>query len=115
MLFTKTSSAVEWKAVASAIKTLVEEATFEASSEALIFRAMDPSHIALVDLMWPAVAFEKYECDKPFKFSIRVEDFVKLIGRTDSKDSIESGVHRRRRSPVEADERLQEGVQDSPD
>ena len=89
MLFTKTSSAVEWKAVASAIKTLVEEATFEASSESLIFRAMDPSHIALVDLMWPAVAFEKYECDKPFKFSIRVEDFVKLIGRTDSKDSIE--------------------------
>lgn len=89
MLFTKTSSAVEWKAVASAIKTLVEEATFEASSEALIFRAMDPSHIALVDLNWPNTAFEKYECDKPFKFSIRVEDFVKLIGRTDAKDSVE--------------------------
>ena len=89
MLFTKTSSAVEWKAVASAIKTLVEEATFEASSESLIFRAMDPSHIALVDLAWPNTAFEKYECDKPFKFSIRVEDFVKLIGRTDAKDSVE--------------------------
>ena len=89
MLFTKTSTAVEWKAVASAIKTLVEEATFEASSEALIFRAMDPSHIALVDLYWPNTAFEKYECDKQFKFSIRVEDFVKLIGRTDAKDSVE--------------------------
>lgn len=89
LLFTKTSTAVEWKAVASAIKTLVEEATFEASSESLIFRAMDPSHIALVDLSWPNSAFEKYECDKPFKFSIRVEDFVKLIGRTDAKDSVE--------------------------
>jgi proliferating cell nuclear antigen len=89
MLFTKTSTSSEWKAVASAIKTLVEEATFEASSEALIFRAMDPSHIALVDLHWPNTAFEKYECDKPFKFSIRVEDFVKLMGRTDAKDSIE--------------------------
>jgi proliferating cell nuclear antigen len=89
LLFTKTSTAVEWKAVASAIKTLVEEATFEASSEALIFRAMDPSHIALVDLYWPNTAFEKYECDKQFKFSIRVEDFVKLIGRTDAKDSVE--------------------------
>lgn len=89
MLFTKTSTAVEWKAVASAIKTLVEEATFEATSESLIFRAMDPSHIALVDLLWPNAAFEKYECDKQFKFSIRVEDFVKLIGRTDSKDSVE--------------------------
>jgi proliferating cell nuclear antigen len=89
LFFTKTSSATEWKAVASAIKTLVEEATFEASSESLVFRAMDPSHIALVDLQWPAVAFEKYECDKLFKFSIRVEDFVKLIGRTDAKDSVE--------------------------
>lgn len=89
MFFTKTSSATEWKAVAAAIKTLVEEATFEASSEALVFRAMDPSHIALVDLQWPNAAFERYECDKQFKFSIRVEDFVKLIGRTDSKDSVE--------------------------
>lgn len=89
MFFTKTSSSVEWKAVASAIKTLVEEATFEATNEALTFRAMDPSHIALVDLSWPNVAFERYECDKQFKFSIRVEDFVKLIGRTDAKDSIE--------------------------
>jgi proliferating cell nuclear antigen len=89
LFFTKTSSATEWKAVAAAIKTLVEEATFEASSESLIFRAMDPSHIALVDLHWPNTAFEKYECDKPFKFSIRVEDFVKLMSRTDTKDSVE--------------------------
>ncbi len=75
--------------MASAIKTLVEEATFEATSENLIFRAMDPSHIALVDLQWPNTAFERYEVDKPFKFSIRVEDFVKLIGRSDTKDSVE--------------------------
>jgi proliferating cell nuclear antigen len=82
---------MEWKAVASAIKTLVEEATFEATNEALIFRAMDPSHVALVDLQWPNSAFEKFECDKQFKFSVRVEDFVKLIGRSDSKDSVEIG------------------------
>ena len=80
---------MEWKAIASAIKTLVEEATFEVNNEALVFRAMDPSHIALVDLYWPNSAFEKYECDKPFKFTIRVEDFVKLIGRSDNKDSVE--------------------------
>jgi proliferating cell nuclear antigen len=89
LFFAKTSTSTEWKAVASAIKTLVEEATFEATSETLIFRAMDPSHIALVDLNWPNTAFEKYECDKQFKFSIRVEDFVKLIGRSDTKDSVE--------------------------
>lgn len=89
MFLAKTATNSEWRAVASAIKTLVEEATFEATSENLIFRAMDPSHIALVDLTWPNIGFERYECDKPFKFSIRVEDFVKLIGRSDTKDSVE--------------------------
>lgn len=89
MFLAKTATSAEWKAVSSAIKTLVEEATFEASSEALTFRAMDPSHIAQLDIHWPSTAFEKYECDKQFKFSVRVEDFVKIIGRTDAKDSVE--------------------------
>ncbi|MGH9917928.1 MAG: proliferating cell nuclear antigen (pcna), partial [Nitrososphaerales archaeon] len=44
MFFAKTAGSQEWKAVAAAIKTLVEEATFEVSSEGLVFRAMDPSH-----------------------------------------------------------------------
>jgi len=89
MFYAKAATSQEWKAVAAAVKTLVEEATFEATGEGLTFRAMDPSHVALVDLSWPLVAFEKYECDKPFKFSLRVEDLVKLVGRSDSKDSVE--------------------------
>lgn len=70
MFFAKTSSASEWKAVASAVKTLVEEATFEATNENLIFRAMDPSHIALVDLNWPntfAWLTEVLSFDKAFE------------------------------------------------
>ncbi len=89
MFFAKTASAAEWRAVAAAVKTLVEEATFDATSEGITFRAMDPSHVALVDLAWPAAAWEKYECEKPFKFSLRVEDLVKLIGRSETKDSVE--------------------------
>jgi len=89
MFFAKSAGSQEWKAVASAIKTLVEEATFEIGPEGLVFRAMDPSHIALVDLNWPNSAWEKYSVDKATKFTVRVEDFVKLISRTDAKDSIE--------------------------
>ncbi len=89
MFFAKSAGSSEWRAVSSAIKTLVEEATFDATNEALTFRAMDPSHVALVDLFWPSVAFERYSCEKPFKFSLRVEDFVKLVGRSDTKDSVE--------------------------
>ncbi|MCL4355412.1 MAG: proliferating cell nuclear antigen (pcna) [Nitrososphaerota archaeon] len=89
MFLARTSSSVEWRAVAAAVKTLVEEATFDANSEGITFRAMDPSHVALVDLTWPVSAWAAYECDKPFRFSIRVEDLVRTIGRAESKDSVE--------------------------
>ena len=85
----KTSSPKEWKVVSNTISELVEEASFEATSEGLTFRAMDPSHVALVDLDWPNSAFDKYDCDKQLKFTVRVEDLVKLIRRADNKDSIE--------------------------
>ena len=88
MFTAKTSTTSEWRAIAAAIKTLVEEATFEANSEGLKFRAMDPSHVALVDLAMSNSSFSSYECDKPLKFSVRVEDLVKVIGRSESKDSI---------------------------
>jgi proliferating cell nuclear antigen len=89
MFLARTSSAIEWRAVAAAVKTLVEEATFDATSEGITFRAMDPSHVALVDLTWPGSAWAAFECDKPFKFSVRVEDLVRTIARADSKDSVE--------------------------
>lgn len=89
MFLAKMSSSAEWRAIAAAVKTLVEEATFEANSEGLAFRAMDPSHVALVDLALPNSSWQAFQCDKPFKFSVRVEDLVKLISRADSKDSIE--------------------------
>jgi len=49
----KTSTSDEWKAIISAISTLVEEATFEATVEGISFRGMDPSHVALIDISWP--------------------------------------------------------------
>jgi proliferating cell nuclear antigen len=79
----------EWKAVTGSIQALVEEATFDVSSEGVTFRAMDPSHVALVDLFWPKSAFERFECEKASKFTVRVEDFAKLIRRAEARDSVE--------------------------
>ena len=75
--------------MASAISTLVDEATFEAAAEGISFRGMDPSHIALIDIHWPNHAFEKYECDSLVKFGIRIDEFSKLIKRAEKKDAIE--------------------------
>jgi proliferating cell nuclear antigen len=79
----------EWKAVTASIQTLVEEATFDVTPDGISFRAMDPSHVALVDLFWPKEDFEKFTCEKSDRFTVRMEDFAKLIRRAESKDSIE--------------------------
>ncbi len=70
-LLAKTKSPDEWKAITSAISTLVDEATFEASVEGISFRGMDPSHVALIDIYWPNSAFEGYECNSLIKFGLR--------------------------------------------
>jgi len=88
----KTSGSEEWKAVISAVSTLVEEATFEATVEGISFRGMDPSHVALIDIKWPNTAFEKYECDGDIKFGVRIDEFSKLIKRADKSNQIEINI-----------------------
>ncbi len=88
----KSGGSEEWKAVISAISTLVEEATFEATGEGIAFRGMDPSHVALIDIAWPNSAFEKYVCDEDVKFGVRIDEFSKLIKRADKKDNIEISI-----------------------
>jgi len=88
----KTNTSDEWKAIISAISTLVEEATFEATIEGISFRGMDPSHVALIDISWPNSAFEKYSCDGDIKFGVRIDEFSKLIKRAEKNESIEINI-----------------------
>jgi proliferating cell nuclear antigen len=92
MFVAKTKSPEEWKIVNSAISTLVDEATFEATSEGISFRGMDPSHVALIDIFWPNTAFDSYKCDSELKFGVRISEFSKLIKRTDKKDELEVSI-----------------------
>ena len=87
-----TGSSDDLKAIISAVSTLVEEATFVATSEGITFRGMDPSHVALVDISWPNSAFERYECDAEIKFGVRIEEFDKIIKRAEKKNAIELSV-----------------------
>lgn len=92
MFAAKTKSPEEWKIINSAISTLVDEATFEATAEGISFRGMDPSHVALIDIFWPNSAFESYKCDSEVKFGVRISEFSKLIKRTDKKDELEVSI-----------------------
>ena len=92
MFVATTSGSDDLKAIISAISTLVEEATFVASSEGISFRGMDPSHVALIDILWPNTAFERFECDSDIKFGVRIDEVAKLIRRADKKESITIGI-----------------------
>jgi proliferating cell nuclear antigen len=94
LIFVKTKTPEEWKAIASAISTIVDEATFEATIEGISFRGMDPSHVALIDIFWPNSAFDRYECDSLIKFGVRIDEFTKLIKRSEKKDSVEITINK---------------------
>ena len=87
-----TNGSDDLKAIISAISTLMEEATFVATEEGITFRGMDPSHVALIDILWPNSAFENYECDDKIEFGVNIVDFSKLIKRADKKDAIKIDV-----------------------
>jgi len=49
--------------VIDVVSTLVDEAKFSAGKEALVVKAVDPAHVAMVDLTLDRSAFEAYKAD----------------------------------------------------
>ena len=88
----KCQTSGEWKTIVSTLQNLTEEASFDVDSSGVRFRAMDPSHIALIDLVWAEGGFEKFEFrgkeGEKDRFAVRVEDFAKIIKRADRNDSV---------------------------
>ncbi|MFQ5998002.1 MAG: proliferating cell nuclear antigen (pcna) [Candidatus Bathyarchaeia archaeon] len=78
-----------WKNFLSAISTLVEEATFSIANEGVSLRAMDPSHVAMVDFESPKESFQEYSCDEAIKLCVDVPDMLKLMRRVDAGETLE--------------------------
>lgn len=78
-----------WKNLMGAISALVEEASFDITAEGLKLRAMDPSHVAMVDFTIPSSAFQEYICSEPSKLCIDIGDMLKLMRRVESGEQIE--------------------------
>jgi proliferating cell nuclear antigen len=86
----KCATSEEWKAIVATLQNLTEEAAFDIDTGGVRFRAMDPSHVALVDLVWDAAGFERFEFEggEKDRFAVRVEDFGKIIKRADKNDAM---------------------------
>lgn len=83
------SNAKTWTYIVDALSTLVDEANFVAKPEGLSMRAMDPSHVAMVDFVLPSDAFDEYECDKETLLGVNLDEMKKVMRRARTGDTLE--------------------------
>lgn len=84
-MFQATVKADTIKHIIDATSTLVDEAKVHITPEGLSLKAVDPAHVAMVDLSLGAKAFETYEADD-LELGIdldRFRDIMKLAGSSD--------------------------------
>ncbi len=72
----------------SAIANLIEEATFKLMPEGIRMKAMDPSHVALVDFDLPAEAFAEYGVKQTASIGINIAEINKIMARAKSEDEL---------------------------
>jgi len=85
-----------WKNLVGAISPLVNEGSFDGDKNGIKLRAMDPSHVAMVDFEWPNTIFDEYFCDEPTKLCINISEMLKFLKRVGSDESIELNLDSKR-------------------
>lgn len=75
-----------WKSVIGVLSTLQSEATVEIKPEGIQFRAMDSSHIALVDCFWVKDNFKIYDVKEEQKLSFNADDVNAILKRAGDED-----------------------------
>ncbi|MGQ9721116.1 MAG: proliferating cell nuclear antigen (pcna) [Candidatus Jordarchaeum sp.] len=77
-----------WKNIVDALSGLVDEVVFIADENSLHARAMDPSHVAMVDFELPKSAFSEYKCGGEVKLGINLEDMSRIMRRAGGGDEL---------------------------
>ena len=88
LLDAKLTNVDEWKAILQAISDITDEAMFICNKDGITFRGMDPSHVALLEIMSPYSSFESFECNATF-FGIHVNDLKNIMSSASSGDVIQ--------------------------
>ena len=77
-----------WRYMMNAIGKIIEEASCKVDEEGLRLRAIDPSHVAMVDLYIPRAAFEEYQVNGEETLSFTLDDINKVFRRAGRGDSL---------------------------
>ncbi len=78
-----------WRYLVSAISKVIEEGVFIVSpNEGMRFRAMDPSHVILLDMYFPKDSFETFDVGEEVRIGINFEDLAKVLRRAKKEDRL---------------------------
>ena len=89
MFKVKMADAKFLKDMIATISTLIDEATFDITPDAIKLRAMDPSRVAMIDFEWPKTVFDEYTASETMKMCINVSELLKLLKRAGKDESVE--------------------------
>ncbi len=82
------TDATVWRYVITGISKVIKEGVFRAEEDALKLRAIDPSHVIMVDLNFPSSAFSEYEASGE-RIPVNLEELAKVLRRARSNDVLE--------------------------
>ena len=89
MKFSATIKATkEFKTCLSAIQAILEEATFDVTTEGIKFKGIEPSNVCFISVDFPKDKFVKYECDEDTKFTVRTNEFLDIMKRAKKDEEI---------------------------
>ncbi len=77
-----------WRYIVSSISKIIEEGVFVASEEGFSLRAMDPSHVVMVDMFFPKEAFDEYNVEGREEIGVNFEDLGKILRRATKEDKL---------------------------
>lgn len=80
-MFEAKIEAKNWKNIISVIGSIIEEAPLRIDQDGLTLRAMDPSHISLIDLEVPKDQFIEFSVDSERVLGIDVEEMSRVMSR----------------------------------
>lgn len=83
----KFSEASVWKEVIQGASKLIKEITVIAEEDGVRMRALDPSHVVLVEIFFPKDSLEEYESNNE-SFGLDLESFVEIIKRAHKDDAL---------------------------
>ncbi|WP_338253099.1 proliferating cell nuclear antigen (pcna) [Pyrodictium abyssi] len=79
-----------WRYLISAISKVIEEGVFIVDpDEGLTFRAMDPSHVIMLDMKFPRDSFEEFDVEQRAELGVNLEDVAKVLRRAGKEDRLE--------------------------